>query len=301
MDLPEPDRRAFVEVNRTTLRVWEWGDPAAPAVILAHGAHDHGRMWDGFAPRLASLGLRVVAPDLRGHGESGRLPHGHAWAMTALDLAMLARELDPPVGIVGHSFGAGLSMYAAGVFPELFRWMVNLDGLGPAWPEEEEADPEAEPWSIAKNAAESIEWATRVLLGPPRVYATTDDMVERRAQTNRRLPRAWVEHLVRHGSGEVEGGFTWKADPAFRTGMPGDWDPSNLHAELALARCPVLVLTGAEDDAWSDHSPELIARRMSWLHDARHEVVAGAGHYVHIEQPDTVLDAIARFLDEVGR
>jgi pimeloyl-ACP methyl ester carboxylesterase len=296
MDLPEPDRRAFVEVNRTTLRVWEWGPPDAPAVICAHGAHDHGRMWDGFAPQLAELGFRVVAPDLRGHGESGRLPHGHVWGMSSLDLAMLARELGPPVGIVGHSFGAGLSMFAAGVFPELFRWVVNLDGLGPAWSGEDDDEDE---WTFATGAANSIEWCTKTLLGPPRLYASTDEMVERRAKTNYRLPREWVEHLVRHGSVETEGGFVWKADPAFRTGLPGDWDPAFLEAELAMTTPPVLVLTGGEDDAWSEHTPEVIAARLACIPDARHEVVTGAGHYVHIEQPAAVLDAIRRFLAEL--
>lgn len=298
-DLPEPDRATFVDVNRTRLRVWEWGDPGDPVVICLHGAFDHGRMWDGFAPQLAGLGngYRILAPDLRGHGGSGRLPHGHAWAMTALDIGLLAEPL-APVGLVGHSFGAGVAGYVAGVWPERVRWVVNLDGLGPPAPDE--AGQDTDGFDLAKAAAESLSWAERALLSPPRVYASTDEMVERRAQTNIRLPRPWVEHLVRHGAATTEGGFVWKADAAFRTGLPGEFDVSYLEAELALTTRPILVLTGSEPDTWSDHSPEVVAARLAAYPDPYHEMIEGAGHYVHVEQPAAVLDAIARFLAAIG-
>ena len=65
MPVPEPDRSGFVELNRTRLRLWDWGDPAAPPVICVHGAYDHGRMWDGLAPELAAA-LRRAAD---AHGE----------------------------------------------------------------------------------------------------------------------------------------------------------------------------------------------------------------------------------------
>lgn len=292
-----PDRSTFVEVNRTRLRVWEWGDEGAPPVLFVHGAHDHGRMWDGLAPRLADdLGYRAVAVDLRGHGDSGRLSSGHAWMAIALDLGLLAREYGGDVRYVGHSFGAGLSMYAAGVWPEHVRWVVNLDGLGPAGPSGDEAERRRD-W--VADAARSFASAERALTSPPRRYATLDEMVERRAGVNVRLPREWVEHLVRHGSVEDEGGFRWKADPIFNVGFPGDWDPDGDEVEHGLLRCPLLVLTGAEHDTWSDLSEEETAARLATFADVRHQAIAGAGHYVHVEQPDAVCAAIAAFVGEV--
>ena len=283
-------------MNRTRLRVWEWGDEDAPPVICVHGAHDHGRMWDGLAPRLADdLGYRVVAPDLRGHGDSGRLSSGHAWMAIALDLGLLARELGGVVRFVGHSFGGGLSLYVAGVWPDAVRWVVNLDGLGPP------LDGETGPRDWAADAARSFASAERALLGPPRRYASREEMVERRAGVNVRLPRPWVEHLVEHGSVEDEGGFRWKADPVFNVGFPGDWDPEGIAAEHELVRCPVLALTGAEQDTWSELTEEQTAERLSHFTDVRHRAVAGAGHYVHVEQPDAVVAAITEFVDEVGR
>jgi pimeloyl-ACP methyl ester carboxylesterase len=297
-----PDRAGFVEVNRTRLRVWEWGDPGAPVVVCVHGAHDHGRMWDGFAPRLADdLGYRVVAPDLRGHGDSGRLSSGHVWMASALDLGELARHLGGDVRFVAHSFGAGQAMYVAGVWPELVRWVVNLDGLGPSGDDPPAGDGEGPRRDWAADAARSFASAERALLTPQRRYATREEMVERRAAVNVRLPRPWVEHLVEHGAVEDEGGFRWKADPVFNVGFPGDWDPEGNVTESELVACPLLVLTGGEHDTWSDLTPDETAERLAAYRDVRHHVVEGAGHYVHIEQPEAVLDLVRAFIAEVGR
>ena len=300
--LRAPDRTDLVSINRTRLRIWDWGDVDAPVILCAHGAHDHGRMFDDLAPRMAeALGARVVAVDLRGHGDSGRLSTGHVWLANALDLCLLARALGggAPVGFVGHSFGAGLSMFTASVWPELVPWVVNLDGLhggdGSGPPDD---------WDLGEDARQSFGSAERALLSPPRVYATREEMVERRAAVNYRLPRPWVEHLVEHGSVEWAGdggGWVWKSDPVFRTGFPGDWDAEYDEAERSIREpFPVLVLTGAEDDAWSDHSPDVVAKRVARIPGAQHEVIADAGHYVHIEQPDVVTDAIVRFVKDQG-
>ncbi|MEA3076074.1 MAG: hypothetical protein QOF60_982 [Actinomycetota bacterium] len=292
LDLAVPDRTWFAEVNRTRLRVWEWGSPDAPPVICVHGAFDHGRMWDGFAPRLAGLGFRVLCPDLRGHGDSGRLGTGHMWLASALDLAELARLVGggEPVGFVGHSFGGGQSLYVAGVWPEVVRWVVNLDGLGPPADQFEQRD-------IVEAATNSMTALARVS-GPPRVYPSLDDMAERRGRVNVRLPGPWVEHLVRHGAAEVEGGgWVWKSDPMFSAGLPGDFDLAYLYAEFEMVTSvPVLVLTGSEHDTWSEMTDDEVADRVSHLPTAVHRVIDGAGHYVHVEQPEAVLAAIAEFV-----
>jgi pimeloyl-ACP methyl ester carboxylesterase len=291
--LPEPDRAGFVDVNRTRLRVWEWGDEAAPAVICLHGAYDHGRMFDGLAPRLAERGLRVLAPDLRGHGDSGRVSSGNMWMASALDIAMLARHVGPPVGLVGHSMGGGQAMYVAGVWPELVRWVVNLDGLGPPPDRFEERD-------LVESATQGLQAVERATLRPPRVHPSLEDMVERRRRINARLPDEWIAHLVRHAARPVEGGFVWKFDPMCSVGLPGEFSLEHLVAEHDLVECPMLVLTGSEHDTWSDLSDDEVAERLAHVRDARHRVVDGAGHYVHVERPDAVFAEIESFLAEVA-
>ena len=97
---------------------------------------------------------------------------------------------------------------------------MNLDGLGSA----DEGLPDDDRPPLAEQVAGSLRSAGRALFQPPRVYADRDEMVERRAAVNQRLPRPWVEHLVEHGSRPVEGGYVWKADPMFNVGLPGAFD-----------------------------------------------------------------------------
>lgn len=290
----DPARSSLVELNRTTLRLWEWGDVDAPPVVCCHGGFDHGRMWDGLAPRLADRGYRVVAPDLRGHGDSGRLGCGHVWEACALDLGLLARGLGERVGFVGHSFGAGQALMVAAVWPEQVPWVVVLDGLGPppAVLAEENAD-------LVGNVTRSLDALERFAARPPKVFASRDEMVERRAAVNHRLPRDWVEHLVEHGSRPVDGGFVWKSDPLFSVGFPGGFSVEHLQAELSAVTAPTLVLTGTEHDTWTDLTDDQIAERVGWI-GAEHRVIAGTGHYVHVEAPAETMAAIDDFLTGVG-
>lgn len=290
----EPDRAAFVEVGGARLRVWEWGDPSNPAVLCLHGAYDHGRMWDHLAPQIAALGFHVVALDLRGHGDSERLASGHIWAASVMDIVRVARHYGSPVGLIGHSFGGGQGLMVASTFQEDVRWLVNIDGLGPpASMFEEERD-------IAEVAATGFASAERVLWRSPRSYDSREEMAERRGGVNVRLPREWLDHLVLHGTAEVEEGFVWKSDPMFSVGMPDDFSLEHLYAEYETTRCPVLVITGGEHDTWSDLTDEDLAARVACIPDARHHVIDGAGHYVHVERPDEVLRLIKSFLAEVG-
>ncbi|MBK5224912.1 MAG: alpha/beta fold hydrolase, partial [Acidimicrobiia bacterium] len=251
MHLPEPDRARFVDLNRTTLRLWEWGDPTDPAVICAHGAYDHGRMFDEVAPRLAARGLHVVAPDLQGHGDSGRLSSGHVWSVSALDLALLARELGDPVGLVGHSFGGGQALYTAAIWPELVRWVVNIDGLGPS---PEGFDDAAR---LVEAVTAGFDAAQRVRANPIRIYDSLASMANRRRRINVRLPEPWLEHLTRHGATPAgDGGWSWKADPMFNVGFVGAFDEEALLVQYRLVERPTLVLTGTEPDAWSDLSAD---------------------------------------------
>jgi pimeloyl-ACP methyl ester carboxylesterase len=252
-------------------------------------------MFDGIAPRIAELGYHVVAVDMRGHGDSGPLLSGNTWLAMNLDLAMLARHLGAPVRFVSHSFGGGQSLCVAAGFPELVRWIVSIDGLGPPAAAFEERAPAT--W--ARDALDAID---RVVERGPRQYPSREDMAARRQKVNVRMSDEWAAHLVRHGSREGrDGGYEWKFDPLFNTGVPGPFSPEVLMAQYRMVRCPLLLLTGTEPDTWNDLTPEERDVRLAALPNARHHEIPGAGHYVHLEQPDAVIAHVQAFVDEVGR
>ena len=289
--MQEPDRATFAELGRATIRLWEWGDPGAPVVLLLHGGWDHGRMWDDFAPRVAALGYHAVAWDARGHGDSSRLPEsGAAFQLFVVDLAQLAARLSPdaPVRVVGHSFGGGLTMGFSAAFPELVERAVNIDGLGPP----------PEMFLVQDHAAVAAQWlrdAEKLWAGPPRTYASVEEMAQKRKGINIRLPIEWCRHLAEHGTRRVEGGWTWKADPLFRLGSPSPFAEEVLLEQYRRIACPVLAITGGEPDQWADLAEADRDRRLGALPDVRHEVVAGGGHYAHIEQPEAVIALVERF------
>jgi pimeloyl-ACP methyl ester carboxylesterase len=284
LDLPEPDRATFLEGGRTRIRLWEWGDSLAPPVVMVHGGWDHGRMFDGIAPVVASMGRHVVAVDLRGHGDSDGLGwSGVCWLAWNLDLARLLRSLGRPAGLVGHSLGGGQVLSVAAAFPELVDWVVSIDGLGPP----------SEAFDNIDRAQEFARWldeAEAVWDRPAREYQSVEEMADRRVAVNVRMPRDWALHLARHGSRRGPGGgLVWKSDPAMRVGGPSPFCEEALLIQYRRIRCPVSVLTGREADTWSDLSPPAIDRRMAAISGGGHRAIAGAGHYIHLERANEVL------------
>ena len=65
---PTPTSRTFIS-QRLRLHYVDWGNDGAPPLILVHGGLDHCRSWDWVARRLSPR-WHVIAPDLRGHGDS---------------------------------------------------------------------------------------------------------------------------------------------------------------------------------------------------------------------------------------
>ncbi len=291
--LDEPTNAFFADVNGTTLRVWEWGDPAGLPVLAVHGAFDHGRMWDELAPRVAALGFRVWAIDQRGHGDSGRVETGQIFRQSVVDLGCLAELAGQPVGLLGHSMGSSMSIGAAAVWPERFRWVVSLDGLGP--PNEIFA---AVP--IRETATNMVDYAVKSFGRDLRVFPSKEAMAEQRGAINRRVPARWLSHLVEFGSIPNGDGWSWKWDPTFNVNMPDGFRLEVISGEFRRMTRPILVLTGAEDDMWSDMPAEQIEERLGWLAHSRHVAVAGGGHYLHLEEPDVVFGHITDFLRDQG-
>lgn len=93
----------------------------------------HGKRWADLATNHLPE-VRIIAPDLRGHGRSGGLP---PWTLEAVadDLAeLLVAEGGSAATVVGHSFGGASALYLAHRHPELVRQLVLLDpaiGLAP--------------------------------------------------------------------------------------------------------------------------------------------------------------------------
>lgn len=89
-----------------------WGEPgAARAAVLIHGVTSNAASWARVGPALAERGYFVVAPELRGHGDSPKADGQYALDLMAADLAESV-PLAPDL-LVGHSFGGVMAILAA--------------------------------------------------------------------------------------------------------------------------------------------------------------------------------------------
>lgn len=95
-------------------------------MLALHGVTGHGKRWEDLANRHLP-DVRVLAPDLRGHGRSTPLPPWNFETVVADLIELLAAEADGPVVVVAHSFGGACALHLAHSHPELVRSLVLLD------------------------------------------------------------------------------------------------------------------------------------------------------------------------------
>jgi pimeloyl-ACP methyl ester carboxylesterase len=288
-----PARRRTVDSSGLELAVYEWGDEQSPPLLLAHGGLDFGRTFDVFAPLLAAAGYRVVAWDQRGHGDSEHAVL-YNWSADVRDaLAVLDSVTGDPCPLVGHSKGGSLMMELADALPHRVSHLVNLDGLPSARNMPDVPDRER----TRMRHAEVIGWldhrqqvATKI-----RRPGTLDELAERRAVMNTRLPMAWLRYLVTVGAEPSPEGWRWKLDPGLRFGGFGPWSPEWSMGRLPGIAVPVLGVLALETEAmgWGTQ-PEDVEPYLP--PGARFEAFADAGHFVHIEQPHRVADLVVEFL-----
>ncbi|WP_230206663.1 alpha/beta fold hydrolase [Novosphingobium sp. Gsoil 351] len=127
-----PVSRTFIS-QRLRLHYLDWGNPEKPPLLLVHGGRDHAHNWDWTARALCDE-WHIIALDHRGHGDSEWVSDGNYSAGDMVyDVAQLIHQLDlAPVTIVAHSMGGQVCLRYAGIYPEMVRKLVAIEGLGPS-------------------------------------------------------------------------------------------------------------------------------------------------------------------------
>ncbi len=281
--MTEPTHHTFSS-QRLRLRYWAWGDAARPPLILLHGKRDHSRSWDGLAEELAT-DWRVLAPDLRGHGDSQWAIGAHYGFMDYVaDLVALIEEVGGRASVVGHSGGGLIATLAAGLYPEHIERVAAIEGTGAHLQRLPRAEPDAlRAWVDHTRGLEDR---------PPRVMPSVDAAAERMRSGNARLAESRALELASYAVREVEGGYAWKFDPWVDSRRPIELRPEEAPPIWARVRCPVLLLMGDEAASRGVQSPD----DAQLFADGRALVVPDAGHWVHHDQPAIVLRESRRFL-----
>src|SRR5438552_5010371 len=276
--------------QRLRLHYVDWGNPGAPPLLLVHGGRDHCRNWDWVATALRR-DWHVLAPFLRGHGDSKWSPDGnYSTAAYVYDLAQLIHQQDlAPATSVSHSLGGNIAIRYAGVYPDTVRRLVAIEGLGPS------------PKQMAARSSLPIAqrmqgWIAeqRALSGRlPRRYASIEDAFRRMQEENQHLSPEQARHLTQHGVNQNEDGtYSWKFDNYVRAEPPYDITVAEAEELWGRIGCPTLLVYGKE--SWASNPSR--DGRIRHFQDARAVTVENAGHWVHHDRLDEFLDLVRGFL-----
>lgn len=243
------------------LAVTGFGGAGRPIVAL-HGLMSCAASWEPRAAALTPHG-RVLAPDARGHGRSGR-PAGTdaaAWSPDRLarDVVELL-ERTGPAALVGHSMGGLSALLAALRRPDLVTAVVaedpppDLTGSPPGLLDEMRA------WFTAVAGPYPSRAALEAVLGRPR-----PEVGSHMGRCAVRRPDGW-----------------WLAcDVADACAVAAHWVRRSLLDELSAVRVPLLVIEAGESVA----PPGQLALLASRVPGARHRRLPGTGHLVHDADP----------------
>lgn len=245
-----------------------------PAVVLLHPFPLNHHFWDEVVEHLSGR-YRVVLPDLRAHGDSEAGEGPVTMQRLAEDLALLLRELEiSKASVVGVSIGGYL------LFEFCRRHRDQVAALVLANTRAGDETPEAR-----KGRLEIADRVEREGTG-----ALINDMLSRllskTTQTNRPdivdKARAMMQAM---SPGDIA---------AVQRGMAGREDSI---PTLSLISVPTLVIAG-EDDSVPLSELELMQQRIA---GSRLQVIAKAGHYAAMEQPDEFGRLLRTFFDAVVR
>lgn len=271
-------------VNGLRLNYLEWGRAEAPPVVCVHGYTSSAQAFNGLARHLQDR-FRVLAIDVRGHGDSAWSPQGaYQYADQASDLAAFVDRLElAKFALIGTSMGGIIAMaYAADHGARLTAFVINDIG-----PEVEAGSTRITQTVGARpDSFPSLEaaMAYRREISPITAGRTPEDQEE--------LARG----VLKQGA---DGRWVWKMDPAYIEQRVARGAPARpvLWPALAQVACPTLVIWGSDSDVLS----EAQARRMAaTLPKGELVTVPGVGHAPALIEP-AAREAIDRLLAAAAR
>lgn len=289
--MAEPQAK-YVDAQGLAIHYLEWGEPDGQPLVLVHGYLDLAYSWKAFVAALQERKQRplwIVAPDCRGHGDSGWVGAGGYYHFPdyVFDLDCVVKRLGATrFNLIGHSMGGTISFLYSGTFPERVANLVLIEGVGPIGLEFADAPPKMARW-----IGELHERGRRHF----REYTTLDAGANQLRQTNPRLRKEFAMELARAGMKQNDRGkWIWKFDPLHRTAAPQPFYTGQAVEFLRRIICPVLIVDGAESRQARRTDKQ---RRYDAIQNWQRTTVAHAGHMVHQDRPEQLADVVTAFLN----
>ncbi|MDQ2694358.1 MAG: alpha/beta hydrolase [Pseudomonadota bacterium] len=266
----------LIQTPELTIHYAEAG--AGPEVlVLLHGNFASCRWWQPCMARLPD-GVRALAVDLRGCGDSDKPAAGYTIEQLGADLAAFIAALElPAVHVAGHSLGGAVALQFALDHPDRVKTLtlvasapaegLALHGDAPAAAGAGEGSSPLSAWlpTLTMNQPFLLQVLTQALSGPPGpgvdLHLLTED--------------------------------TLRISPLAATGFTHALGRWSVQARLGEVTVPVLIVGGAHDPLVH---PEALARTAASLPQARLEIWPDAGHNPHLEKPEAFRALLHEFL-----
>jgi pimeloyl-ACP methyl ester carboxylesterase len=278
----------FAEVGEVMLHYVTAGE--GPPVVLLHGWPQTWWEWRRVMPALAQR-YTVIAPDLRGLGDSSRPAGGYDKKSVADDIWQLVNGVlgHETFFLVGHDWGGPTAYALAAAHPEVVRRLVILDVVIPGcggdfsqggrrWHHQFHITPDLPEALTAGREDIYLSWFYRTFTYRP--DAIGDDDLAEYLRTYRQ-------------PGAMRAGFAY-----YRAIAQGAADNQATIARFKLPM-PVLAIGGAVSyphGRGRGREPEESMKRVAV--DVRGEVVPDCGHFIPEEAPDLLTDRLLGFLGQ---
>ena len=282
-----------VSVNGIEFAYLESGPADGPLALCLHGFPDTAHTWRHLLPALGEAGYHAVAPWMRGYAPSGLAPDG-AYQVGALasDAGALHDALgaDADAVIIGHDWGAFAGYGAASHQPDRWRRVVAM-AVPPL------VASAAKFFTYAQMKRSFYIFLFQLPLAEPAVSADNFEFIDNLwADWSPGYDGAWDAARVKEAIGQPDnlaaaiGYYRAMFDPALH--RPEYADAQG--AATSVPAQPTLYLHGTDDGALGIEAAGDVGTVLSA--GSKYVVIEGAGHFLHLQQPDAVRDHVLSFL-----
>ena len=241
-------------------------------VLLIHGFPLSSVLWE---PQIAELAdaSRLIAPDLRGHGNTSATPPPYTMEQLAIDCVNLLDDIgvNRPFVVAGLSMGGYVAFEVFRQYPGMVAGMILAGTRAGADNEEGKKARDAAANLVREQGVSALVEQMLPKLLAPAAYQDNPDLVE------------FVREMMLETS----------VDGALGALMAMRDRPDSL-STLPEIDVPTLIIHGSEDQIIPTSEAETMHQAIP---DSRLVIIPGAGHLVNLEQPEAFNEAVRAFLE----
>jgi len=246
---------------------------AGPPLVLIHGYPFNRSLWNEQVEALSGK-YRVVAPDLRGFGESDSSPGPVTMNRMAQDVAQLMDQLDIPRAVIGGlSMGGYVALAFCKQFPDRVTAVVLADTRA-------QADTEEAKKTRAEQAEKALSEGMASIADAMLPKLLTPDTVSKRPEVVKRIRDMMLKTKPEGAAGAL-------------LGMAQRDDQTEF---ISSIKVPTLIVAGREDAITPPADSEAMHSKIA---GSRLIVIENAGHVSNLEQTEQFNDALLAFLNSI--